>query len=59
MDTLWNILKDEGAIYIDRACYWIEDGRIMCETSDGMLLDCDFMADEELIKWNNEWIFKD
>ena len=59
MDTLWNILRDEKSIWIDRALYWIEDGRILCETSDGMILVCDFMADEELIKWQGEWIFAD
>ena len=59
--TLDDILYEKHHVYIGDAMYFLRDGdnAIMCETSNGMIMDMSFMANEEVCYFNGHWIFKD
>ena len=59
MTTLYQLLKDEHSMYIGDGLYWIEDGIVWCELRNGMILNCDFMADDEVCQFDGHWIFAD
>lgn len=58
--TLLDLLEEQGAAYVGDAYYFLSvGGCVYVETSDGLQLNVDFMANDEIYRWNGSWIFAD